>query len=304
MTVKLDIIEIEGRTVEGIKFLGMVPEELATDDYNVYIRWDGAKVTADRSDTDRNLVASHVTKSRGKVETLRDLFTYLATFYGADVTVQADPGVKVSAMAAKLIGTYFPRDTVHARDYVTEAEIIAIGPDNHCSNGHCGACAACSLAAERHVIPGSNGLACECSRMFAQGPRFEERKCPCGAVFPAVPAIVPAVGDVYADIPSDTTMTVLVANGNAVVLEYLDEDDVPRRVNLSVMAFSIRVRDGDMVKSPNPVPVPVKRCNRLHAGTRCDRIGPWDQCRCLVLMKRPTVKHKSTSKSRARRGGK
>lgn len=117
--IRMDIIEITGRTLEGVKFLGMIPEAVEAEDFNVYVRWDGSKITADRSDTDRELVASYVTKTVGKVEALKELFTRLANRYGVTVVVSADPGVKVSAMAGKLIGEYVPTQAAP----VTSAEV-------------------------------------------------------------------------------------------------------------------------------------------------------------------------------------
>lgn len=119
--IQLDIVEVTGRTLEGVKFLGMIPESAEAEDFNVYVRWDGTKISADRSDTDAQLVASYVTKTVGKVDALKDLFVRLATRYGVTVVVAADPGVKVSAMVGKLIGEYAPAEAPR----VTADEISA-----------------------------------------------------------------------------------------------------------------------------------------------------------------------------------
>lgn len=115
--VRVDAVEVTGAKVENIKWLGMVPESLTSDpsnrlaygDYNLYVRWSyEGGVRVDRSDDDRMIVANST--RGGKVEAFKQVMISLATFYGVPVVVAADPGVKVGAHLAKMLGTYLPRD--------------------------------------------------------------------------------------------------------------------------------------------------------------------------------------------------
>jgi hypothetical protein len=106
--ITFQIVEIEGRSIAGIKLLGLLTEaQYGQEDFSLYVRWDEAHgiVTVDRSDTDERILTQGLTRV-GKLEGFQNLMHLLAAKYGTDVVVAADPGLKVSAMAAKMIGTY------------------------------------------------------------------------------------------------------------------------------------------------------------------------------------------------------
>ena len=226
MTIRMDIVEITGRSYEGIKFLGMIPEALELEDFNVYVRWDGDRVTADRSDTDRNLVASYATKNSGKLDAFQHLMTSLATLYGTPVVVAADPGIKVTAMAARMLGTYEPRDmtpVVAARS--EDFDGPALDPDE--------------------FVAMLNNSDCVCDRIMFDGPRFEYRKCPCGSEFPAVIPVHTVPGMVWFDNTSDTHW-ITVRQAVTGDVKFRSVTGV-HSLTLDGMTFSVRVRDGVMV---------------------------------------------------------
>lgn len=123
----MDIVEVTGRTLESCKFLGLVPSDILGDeDYNVYVRWhaDGT-IRADRSDTDRMIVAAHVGKA-GKAAALVQLMENISRFYGRKVTVAVDPGTKVPAAMAKVIGEHDGRPVIEPVTVNEVADVIGV----------------------------------------------------------------------------------------------------------------------------------------------------------------------------------
>lgn len=117
-TIVMDIVEVEGRTIEGVKILGILPSHVQDSDFNIYVRWmkDGS-VRADRSDTDRMIVAA--SSRKGKYAAFAMLMENLSRFFGMPVIVEADPGVS-GAQVAKMVGEYGVMSTEEAR----RAEIL------------------------------------------------------------------------------------------------------------------------------------------------------------------------------------
>ena len=109
--VRIDIVHVEGRTIEGVKLIGLLPDAAYAqgEDFNIYIQWDttyGA-VRATRSDTDEQIITVGLTGRKAKGAAFAELMQALADHYGLTVTVQADPGIK-GAHALKLCGTWAP----------------------------------------------------------------------------------------------------------------------------------------------------------------------------------------------------
>lgn len=111
----MDIVHVEGRTIEGVKVEGLLPEAYYDNgaDFNIYVRWEADSVRATRSDTDEVIgiegecaVQVTITKA-GKFAAFAELMQALANHYGLTVVVQADPGIK-GAHALKLVGTWAP----------------------------------------------------------------------------------------------------------------------------------------------------------------------------------------------------
>lgn len=109
--VTMDIVHVEGRTIEGVKVMGLLPESAYAngDDFNIYVRWDvtHGTVRATRSDTDAQIITIGLTRQKAKGAAFAELMQALANHYGMPVVVQADPGIK-GAHAHKLVGTWAP----------------------------------------------------------------------------------------------------------------------------------------------------------------------------------------------------
>lgn len=121
--IKVDIVEVTGRTFESVKFLGMLPTSVPDSEFNVYVRWhaDG-RVTVDRSDTDETLLTVGLTRlSKGAA--FAQLMEDLATLYGMPVQVACDPGVS-GGQSGKMVGTYLPREA-EATPVINKAAILA-----------------------------------------------------------------------------------------------------------------------------------------------------------------------------------
>lgn len=107
--IKVDIVEVTGRTFEGVKCLGMLPTSVPDSEFNIYVRWhaDG-RVTVDRSDSDETILTVGLTRlSKGAA--FAQLMEDLATLYGMPVEVVCDPGVS-GGQSGKMVGTYQPRE--------------------------------------------------------------------------------------------------------------------------------------------------------------------------------------------------
>lgn len=127
--IKMDIVEINGRSMADIKLMGLLPEEAyGTEDFNLYVRWnlDYGTITVDRSDTDETLITVGLAR-KGKLEAFQEAMHLVASRYGVPVIVQADPGVKVTKMAASMMGTYLPSDYT-ARDLKPSTLTVGPGP--------------------------------------------------------------------------------------------------------------------------------------------------------------------------------
>ena len=129
-TVRMDIVEISGKTVESVKILGMIPDNLTRDGeisqhgyFSIYVRWDGTVVRADRSSDDTMIVAASM--RLGKVKSFHTLMQHLADHYGAPVIVAVDEGVWPGGQASKLTGTWHPATTQDeaAQDATVEAQV-------------------------------------------------------------------------------------------------------------------------------------------------------------------------------------
>src|SRR5687768_10019128 len=109
--IALDIIEVSGPRVEDVKILGMVPESVDNEDFNLYVRFTGQTVSVDKSHTDET-VASATSARGGRIANFQAAMQYLANFYGVPVVVACDPGVS-GGQSARLVGRWEPEHNGH-----------------------------------------------------------------------------------------------------------------------------------------------------------------------------------------------
>lgn len=353
--VRMDIVE-SGNTIMACKMLGMVPETHEVGDFNLYVRTVGSTVIVSRSDTDETIVSR---------VGFKNAMTSLANYYRLPVIIAADPGVVITKKAAELIGTYEPTlsdsgfRTLHGGEIVREgdvisvpalpdfepSEILAFLPNRTIIRGVRSGLRSilhsdryyCAEVIAKHTGPvgtvadfpgtdfGTPADNCVCDRIFADGPRFTERTCPCGAVFCAVERVNTTPGVVWFDDPSGTHWIVV---RQAATGDVKFRDLSGNILTLSGMEFSVRVRDSIMIRIGDFV-APVIGARYLSGtgqtvheitevdgttfvlanGTRCNTLSLswWVRDGELIPVgtgyRRSFRKHKSTSVSRKRRGG-